>query len=431
MAMTAATTILLDHAIEAAEAGGHTRTGAPTGWPVGDAMVQDLLRQRAGLPAGHPGRVALRTRSVEAGLPLARRLAGRYRGRGEPLDDLYQVAALALVQAVDRYDPARQAAFTSYALPTIVGALKRHFRDTTWRVRVPRPVQELAVRLTPASVGLAQQLGRTPTQRDLATHLDTVEEDIAEALNAWQAHRPQSLDAPSTPDGEDRRALIDTLGAVDPCLDAVTDRQALRPLLAALPARQRRILALRYFDDLTQAEIAAQVGVSQMHVSRLLARTLAELRTAMLADGTPHPTHPAGRRCGTPATGTGLGSPPAPAATPAGSGPTTTAAHRSEQEEQHHGTDDRGEPGAQVEERVQRLHPEQLLGEKSAQERTDDPDNGGQQEAGPSSGEVFGDEAGDGTEHDPRDNAHDALLTRGPTSEAGRPTGGSPQPADP
>jgi RNA polymerase sigma-B factor len=309
MAMTAATTILVDHVIQVA-AGGAPRTPPASAegigvWPrsvasvagvaetgdrtgafpariVGDATVGDMLRQRADLPAGHPDRVTLRARGVEAGLPLARRLAGRYRGRGEPLDDLYQVAALALVHAVDRYDPARQAAFASYAVPTIVGALKRHFRDTTWRVRVPRLVQEMAISLLPTSADLAQQLGRTPTRRDLASHFDVAEEDVANALSAWQARKPESLDALSTPGGEDRRPLVDTLGAVDARLDAVIDRQTLRQLLAALNARQRRVLALRYVGDLTQAEIAAQVGVSQMYVSRLLTRTLAELRTAML-----------------------------------------------------------------------------------------------------------------------------------------------------
>jgi RNA polymerase sigma-B factor len=247
------------------------------------AAVQDLLRQRAELPTGHPQRATLRARSIEAGLPLARCVAVRYRGRGEPLDDLYQVAALALVRTVDRYVPARQTSFASYAVPTIVGALKRHFRDTTWRMRVPRRIQELALALNPGIAYLTQHLSRTPTARELAVHLHSTEADVRIALNAWQAYHPDSLDAVSAARGAGHEALIDTLGAVDIRFDAVADRHILRSLVAALPAREQRILALRYFNDMSQHQIAAQVGVSQMHVSRLLTRTLTLLRTGMLA----------------------------------------------------------------------------------------------------------------------------------------------------
>jgi RNA polymerase sigma-B factor len=252
--------------------------------PVANTTTADLLRQRAALPAGHPDRTRLRERSIEAGLPLARCLAARYTGRGEPLDDLVQVAALALVKAIDGYDPARQAAFTSYAVPTIVGALKRHFRDATWRVRVPRRVQELAITLAPAAARLAQQLGRSPTLPELAAHLDATEDDVAIAANAWQAHHPDSLDAPTTTGEDERRPLIDTIGAVDARFDTVTDRHTLQLLLAALPARQQRILAMRYFGDMTQAEIASQFGLSQMQISRLLIRALLQLRAGMLTD---------------------------------------------------------------------------------------------------------------------------------------------------
>lgn len=250
----------------------------------GAATVQDLLRARADLPTGHPDRATLRERSIEAGLPLARRLADRYRGRGVPVDDLHQVAALALVQAVDAFDPARQVAFSSYATPSILGALKRHFRDHTWLLRVPRPIRDLAARLGPARAILAQQLGRSPTLSEFAAHLGASEPDVAIAQDAWQAHRPDSLDAAPPGGLEQPQPLIDTLGAVDRRLDAVIDWNSVRPLMAALPDRQRRILALRYFDDLTQAEIGAQVGLSQMHVSRLLERTLAQLRTGTLGE---------------------------------------------------------------------------------------------------------------------------------------------------
>jgi RNA polymerase sigma-B factor len=200
-----------------------------------------------------------------------------------PLEDLYQVAALALVKAIDGYDPARRTAFTSYAVPTILGALKRHFRDTTWQLRVPRRVQTLAVDLASHSGGLTQRLGRSPTLAELAAHLNAAEPDVAIALNAWQARYPDSLAVDTSDGGQRRRPLIDTLGGIDPRIDAIADRLTLRPLLAALPVRQRRILAMRYVGEMTQTEIATQIGVSQMHVSRVLAATLTQLRTGMLA----------------------------------------------------------------------------------------------------------------------------------------------------
>ncbi|MPZ29263.1 MAG: sigma-70 family RNA polymerase sigma factor [Micromonosporaceae bacterium] len=181
------------------------------------------------------------------------------------------------------YDPTRQTAFTSYAVPTILGALKRHFRDTTWQLRVPRRVQALALRLAPHSAGLTQRLGRSPTPAELAAHLHATEPDVAIALNAWQARYPDSLEVVTSSDGQPRRPLIDTLGGIDPRIDAIADRLTLRPLLAALPVRQRRILAMRYFGEMTQAEIATQIGVSQMHISRLLATALTQLRTGMVA----------------------------------------------------------------------------------------------------------------------------------------------------
>jgi RNA polymerase sigma-B factor len=250
--------------------------------PAGAGRVQDLLRARADLPTGHPDRATLREHSIEAGLPLARQLASRYRGRGVPVDDLHQVAALALVKAVDAFDPARQVAFSSYATPSILGALKRHFRDHTWLLRVPRPIRDLATRLGPARAALTQQLGRSPTLSEFAAHLAAAEQDVAIAQDAWRAHRPDSLDALPAGSRDRPQPLIDTLGTVDRRLDAVIDWHTVRPLMAALPDRQRRILALRYFGGLTQTEIAAQVGLSQMHVSRLLERTLTQLRTSVL-----------------------------------------------------------------------------------------------------------------------------------------------------
>jgi RNA polymerase sigma-B factor len=255
--------------------------GAPTRWQA-SVRVQDMLRQRADLPDGHPDRTMLRTRSIEAGLPLARRLAAAFRGRGEPLDDLNQVAALALVKAVDGYDPARQVPFSSYAVPTIVGALKQHLRDSTWRVRVPRGIKDLAMSLAPASARLTQELRRSPTLRELADSVDATEAGVVVALNAWLAHHPESLDARSTIGGEERPPLIDGVGEIDTNFDKATDLHDLRHPLSELTVRQRRILAMRFFDNMTQVQIAARIGVSQMHVSRLLVRTLAQLRAGML-----------------------------------------------------------------------------------------------------------------------------------------------------
>src|SRR4051812_36924134 len=156
--------------------------------------LDHLLRRRADLPTGHPDRPVLRERAIESGLPLARSLAARYRDRGEPLDDLCQVAAIGLIKAVDGYDPARSVPFMVYAVPTITGALKHHFRDTTWRIRVPRRVQELALSLAPGNAELSQQLGRSPTRTELAAHLGAAKHDVVAASFAWAAHRPLSLD---------------------------------------------------------------------------------------------------------------------------------------------------------------------------------------------------------------------------------------------
>jgi RNA polymerase sigma-B factor len=305
--MTAATTILTGPANAAEPAGppppctdeqrtvrpvvaGAVGTGHRAGHGVlaaGGAAVEDLTRQRGDLPVGHPGRATLRERAIEAGLPLSRYLAGRYRERGEPLEDLYQVAAIGLIKAVDGYDPARLVPFTAYAVPTIVGALKRHFRDTTWRIRVPRSVQELALTLAPTSAGLAQKLGRCPTRTELAAHLGATEHDVAAASTAWGAYSPASLDALAA---NGQAALIDTIGAIDTRFDAVDDQHSWQRLLDGLPLRERRILTMRFSDEMTQTEIAAQIGVSQMHISRLLLRTLTTLRTGVRPGQPPRST---------------------------------------------------------------------------------------------------------------------------------------------
>ena len=228
----------------------------------------------------------LRDDLVGAHLGLAEYLARRFANRGEPLDDLVQVASIGLVKAVDRFDPERAVEFSTYATHTIVGELKRHFRDKGWAVRAPRRLQELYLRLGQVVATLSQDLGRSPTITEMATELEASEEEVLEALEAGQAYRFASLDAPAPgPDDEGSATLASQLGTNDPAMITAEDRAALSPLLARLAPREQRILFLRFFHGLTQSEIASQLGISQMHVSRLLSRSLAELRAG--ADDTP------------------------------------------------------------------------------------------------------------------------------------------------
>jgi len=223
----------------------------------------------------------LRARIIEDLLPLATHLANRFRNRGEPFDDLVQVANLALIKAVDGFDPHRGVSFSSYAVPFIAGELKRHFRDKTWHVRVPRRLQELSLQINRATDELTQQLGRSPTVADLATNLGIGEEETIEALEAAGAYHSLSLDAPAG--GEDGAStLVDLIGTEDSELAEVDARVALPPLLATLPSREQRILAMRFFGNLTQSQIAAELGISQMHVSRLITKALTTLRHALL-----------------------------------------------------------------------------------------------------------------------------------------------------
>jgi len=243
------------------------------------ALTGQLLRQRDRLPAGHPDRAKIRARVIEANLPMARHLARRYTGRGEPLDDLTQVAAVALIKAVDRYDPSRQVAFASYAVPTIIGALKRHFRDTAWGMRVPRRIQELTLEIAAATADLSQRLGRSPTTADLADHLHIPVDDVVVAIAAAKSYQLTSLNTScSAGDNADRAELIDLLSDPDSHYARVDNHLLLRPLFATLPLRERRILTMRYFGDMSQAQIAAEIGLSQMHVSRLLTQSLTRLR---------------------------------------------------------------------------------------------------------------------------------------------------------
>jgi RNA polymerase sigma-B factor len=245
------------------------------------ASTEQLLRQRDDLQTNQLDRARLRARAIEQNLPLANRLARRYAGRGELLDDLAQVAALALIRAVDSYDPSRHIPFAAYAVPSILGALRRHFRDTAWAIRVPRSTQELAQNVAGATGQLSQRHGRPPTPAELAAHLLVSVDELRAAIDAWHVYRLASLDAPQASGvGADR---IDLIGSTDPRYADVDDHLTLRPLVAALPTREQRILTMRFYDHMTQTQIAAEIGLSQMHVSRLLKQTLTQLRAAMPA----------------------------------------------------------------------------------------------------------------------------------------------------
>ncbi|MCD2464489.1 RNA polymerase sigma factor SigF [Streptomyces sp. MBT42] len=234
------------------------------------------------LPEGSPEKAELRNQLVRMHLPLVEHLARRFRNRGEPLDDLTQVATIGLIKSVDRFDPERGVEFSTYATPTVVGEIKRHFRDKGWAVRVPRRLQELRLSLTTATAELSQQHGRSPTVHELAERLGISEEEVLEGLESANAYSTLSLDVPDTDD--ESPAVADTLGAEDEALEGVEYRESLKPLLEDLPPREKRILLLRFFGNMTQSQIAQEVGISQMHVSRLLARTLASLREKLLVE---------------------------------------------------------------------------------------------------------------------------------------------------
>jgi RNA polymerase sigma-B factor len=230
---------------------------------------RSLLEALSVLSADDPQRDDVRAQLVALHQPLVEHLARRFRNRGEPYDDLVQVATIGLIKAIDRYDPERGVEFSTYATPTIVGEIKRWFRDKGWAVRVPRRLQELRLEIGSATAALTQEFGRSPT--------------VLEGLESAAAYSTLSLDAPEGSES-DGPSVLDMLGGEDDALEGVENREALKPLLAGLPERERRILVLRFFAGMTQSQIAIEVGISQMHVSRLLARTLVKLREGLLVD---------------------------------------------------------------------------------------------------------------------------------------------------
>ena len=250
----------------------------------GDTMALfGLLREAEADGRGETVAV-YRERLAQLHLPRVQFLAKRFADRGEPLEDLVQVGSVGLLKAIDRFSLEREVAFSTYATPTIVGEIKRHFRDRGWSVRVPRRLQELSLKLGKATSRLNQELGRAPTVAELAEELGVSEDEALEAYEASLAYSTGSLDAKvGTPDG-DGATLGELLGGEDERLDQLEHFASVAPSVAELPERERQILYLRFFRGLTQSQIANEVGISQMHVSRLLARTLAFLRARQVDD---------------------------------------------------------------------------------------------------------------------------------------------------
>ncbi|KLI97151.1 RNA polymerase sigma factor SigF [Streptomyces albidoflavus] len=242
------------------------------------------------LEEGTPEHQYARNTLIEMNLSLVRYAAGRFRHRGPgEMEDIVQVGTIGLIKAIDRFDLSREVEFTTFAVPYIVGEIKRFFRDTSWAVHVPRRLQELRVDMAKAKESLAAELDREPTVKELAAKLERTEEEVVEGLVAANGYTAGSLDVP-TESGDDNRAggsprsLADTLGAPDPAQELVEDLHALAPLLETLDERERRIVEMRFGEELTQSQIGAELGISQMHVSRLLSRILTRLRSGMLAE---------------------------------------------------------------------------------------------------------------------------------------------------
>jgi RNA polymerase sigma-B factor len=237
-----------------------------------DAQLR-LLFERA-----HGGDAAAREALVNQYLPLARRLARRYQRSSEAFDDLVQVANLGLIKAVDRFDPARGVAFTSFAVPTVLGELKRHFRDTGWAVHVPRALHERALRVDHAQRDLEGRLGRSPKVQEIAGELGIPLEDVLAAMEAAGAYEALSIDAPGHGDDGDHDGLVDSVGHEDGGLALAEERATVAATIKHLPVRDRQVLEMRFGQDMTQTEIATRIGVSQMQVSRIIRRALDRLR---------------------------------------------------------------------------------------------------------------------------------------------------------
>ncbi|GAA1645941.1 SigB/SigF/SigG family RNA polymerase sigma factor [Catellatospora bangladeshensis] len=246
------------------------------------AKFQDSLLLLHRLPGSDAGRAALRDEIICGCAPVARRLAMRFRNRGEDVQDLVQVAMIGLIKAVDRYEPDRGVPFANYVMPTMLGEIKRYFRDRTWTLHVQRSLQELHLAVCRVIPELSQTLQRTPTVEDIADHLGVSEDEVLRGMRCASAYTTSSLNAPATADDNEGQ-LQDLIGEYDGALEALPEREALRQAIDTLPEREQRILRMRFVDCMTQSEIAEQVGVSQMHVSRLLTRAFEVLREELTA----------------------------------------------------------------------------------------------------------------------------------------------------
>jgi RNA polymerase sigma-B factor len=243
----------------------------------------ELFAQLRDDSAPEPTRDLAREALVHLHLPLVEHCARRFRNRGEPFEDLVQVGTIGLIKSVDRFDLDRGVEFSTYATPTIIGEIKRYFRDKGWAIRVPRRLQELRMQISAASADLTQSLGRSPTPRELAERIGCSVEDILEGIESSNAYSTLSLDAGDN-DEDGAGSMLDAIGVDDENIEHVEIRESIKPLLDRLDSREKRILLLRFFKNLTQSQIAEEIGVSQMHVSRLLSRTLEQLRTSLEAE---------------------------------------------------------------------------------------------------------------------------------------------------
>ncbi|MFJ6727474.1 RNA polymerase sigma factor SigF [Streptomyces sp. NPDC091281] len=259
--------------VPAAPAAPEKRRGADT-----RALTQVLFGQLKNLRPGTPEHDRVRGALIEANLPLVRYAAARFRSRNEPMEDVVQVGTIGLINAIDRFDSERGVQFPTFAMPTVVGEIKRYFRDNVRTVHVPRRLHELWVQVNSATEDLTTAFGRTPTTAEIAERLRIGEDEVLSCIEAGRSYHATSLEAAQEGDG--LPGLLDRLGYEDPALDGVEHRDLVRHLLVQLPEREQRILLLRYYSNLTQSQISAELGVSQMHVSRLLARSFQRLRSA-------------------------------------------------------------------------------------------------------------------------------------------------------
>ncbi|KAF0846899.1 RNA polymerase sigma factor SigF [Nocardia caishijiensis] len=250
--------------------------------------IEPWFEKLQALSPNDPQREPLREEVIRLCLPLADHIARKFAGRGELFDDLEQTARVGLVLAVDRYDVSRGSSFLSFAIPTIMGEVRRHFRDHTWAVRVPRRLKEIQLRIGPATEELSQRLGRVPNARELADELEVDLVEVTRALVAGNGYQTNSIDGVTQDDRDNSsQPITETLGAEEHCYELTEDAMAVRPLIAALPEEERDVLIMRFFEGKTQNQIAEHLGVSQMQVSRILSRTLSSLREQALTEETP------------------------------------------------------------------------------------------------------------------------------------------------